>query len=76
MSAAFKSALTSVDGRRALLETKVYALTLPETLRDGALHLLTWMELRATADERKKWDVEQKEAKGRVKSGRGHTDSN
>lgn len=70
MSQAFKNALSTPDGRRMVLETKAYTHTLPESLMIGAQHLLNWMEVRATAEERKKGRETATEAKGRIKSGR------
>ena len=71
MSAIFRDALNTPQARRMLLELKAYTHTLPETLMIGAQHVVNYMEVKATKDERDKGREPLKPAKG-VKPDRGY----
>ena len=69
MSDTFKTALSTPDGRRMLLELQAYCHALPETLMLGANHLLNHMQVKAGEQERAKGREPVKPAQGVIKRG-------
>lgn len=59
-----KIALQTKEARLMMIDARRHTSTLPETLMLGADHILSWLELQATREERAKSKEPVKPAKG------------